>query len=321
MGSITVVGPGDTVASYIDPDSYIGSDSYVGPDNYVVDSENYLQRYETEMEEIDDSTIASYVEDQQKPKDEINMKGEVQKDKLPSEEGQAEIDEDAWMQPQQRYRPPETWERQPSGRMWTTVFSDDGDLAASEYDEETAPSQQQQQQAYQEQRVSTARSPIYQAKSSEVISPEPQRAEEYLIYSSRDQQDLLEQYGKHDKVESESSAYSQEKDFHRRSTQDSAFASGDGSFEIQMEDPLSPTTVSAAIIDQEIERAQTTRIGSIRPIETGTLRPKKKRAPEITITSHEESQKTGEEEDSDAETPPSSEEDDYPDQVTSSLGL
>jgi hypothetical protein len=106
---------------------------------------------------------------------------------------------------------------------------------------------------------------------------------------------------------------------------------GDGSFEVQMEDPMSPTTCND-IVDAALSQAQHDS-GSLsqwqqqqrQPVgraETGTLQSKKKRTPEIMITSHEEQareqareQGQRDEEDSDAETSPSSDEDDYPDQV------
>jgi hypothetical protein len=80
--------------------------------------------------------------------------------------------------------------------MWTTVFSDDGDMAASEFDEETSGITQQPQQPYQEQRVAFTGSPVYRAELQEVQRIEPKYADEYLIYADRDQQELLEQYGK-----------------------------------------------------------------------------------------------------------------------------
>lgn len=83
--------------------------------------------------------------------------------------------------------------------MWTTVFSDDGDVAASEYDEETANLTQSSlvhPSSYREQRTSMTGSPLYHAKTSEVRVAEPQYVDEYLIYASKDQQDFLEQYGK-----------------------------------------------------------------------------------------------------------------------------
>lgn len=87
-----------------------------------------------------------------------------------------------------------------------------------------------------------------------------------------------------------------------------------------MEDPLSPTS-PGTIVDQAIQKVQhepqkqqwQVKRGPIQPAETGTLQSKRKKTPEITITSHEEPQRD-EDEDSDAETSPS-DEDDYPDQV------
>jgi hypothetical protein len=194
--------------------------------------------------------------------------------------------------------------------MWTTVFSDDGDVAASEYDE-TANLVQPTPSAYQEQRTKMSGSPVYHAKTSNVRIAEPQYTED-LIYASRDQQDFLEQYGKQE----ESQEVQSEIDQSRHSTTDSAFISGDGSFEIQMEDPLSPT----AFVDQADSKSQDTQwrgrqgIKSIQPAETGTLQSKRKRTPEIKVTSHEEQQKESDEDSSDAETSPSDDEE-YPDQI------
>lgn len=88
-----------------------------------------------------------------------------------------------------------------------------------------------------------------------------------------------------------------------------------------MEDPLSPTT-SDTVVDQMSSKAsaqwqerQSITRGPIQPAESGTLQSKRKRTPEITITSHEEQQKGSDDEDSDGETTPS-DEDDYPDQVS-----
>lgn len=78
-------------------------------------------------------------------------------------------------------------------------------MAASEYDEETATFTQVppsgQQKAYEEERVALMESPVYRVVSSEVEIIEPQQTEEYLIYSSKDQQQFLEQYGKEEDLQ------------------------------------------------------------------------------------------------------------------------
>lgn len=236
--------------------------------------------------------------------------------------------------------------------MWTTVFSDDGDMAASEYDESitvpyqsgevpTASGQEQKsyfestdpqdfvnqqfqaptgQQPYLEKRITTSSPTHFRTVSNDVPPAESAFAKEYLIYADRDQQDFLEQYGRDEnKTDTQNRRLFGEDDASGGLYRE--YHSGDGSFEVQMEDPFSPTSVGG-LMEEAIERTAeppkhvvtgAPKRSPIAPAETGTLQSKRKKTPEITITSHEEEKK--DEEDSDAETSPSSDEDDYPDQV------
>ncbi|KAI6175357.1 hypothetical protein M3Y97_00680100 [Aphelenchoides bicaudatus] len=311
----------------------------------LVDSAPYQQdqKYEpemTEMEEIEDSIITTSfgappekpVEEQRVMKEQITERPNRMEQK---ETDEAEVDEDVWMQPQQQYRLPESWEPKSPGRMWTTVFSDDGDMAASEYDESTsgpfsyqqsgqepsAPPPYSDTQPYLERRVKASSPSSFKAIADELPPAEEAFAKEYLIYADRDQQDFLEQYGRVESgIETTTSRHFNDTTPDSKFYHD-AFHSADGSFEVQMEDPFSPTS-SGGIVEEAIE--QTTKApqqhfvaastlpkrSPIAPAETGTLQSKKKKTPEITITSHEEEK----DDDSDAETSPS-DEDDYPDQV------
>ncbi|KAI6220813.1 hypothetical protein M3Y99_01590700 [Aphelenchoides fujianensis] len=245
-------------------------DRLPGEDVYLVESESYEKQLNAPFVAEMMPTFEFQAESQQPPPPDY-----------PQFEEAAGKDDDVWMQqPRQEFQVPETWEEthhQRAGRMWTTVFSDDGDLAASEYDEITP-------HVSYEQRDKSP--PVWQVQSDDL--PEAREEQADLIYDSRDQQERMEMYGR--------------------------LADADGSFEVQMEDPLSPTNtmvVSSALAGEAVDRAERELKGRRHRGESATgHRPKG--TPEITITHHEPQKE--EDEDSDAETSPS-DEDDYPDQI------
>lgn len=178
--------------------------------------------------------------------------------KSPAEVDAVEADEDFWIQPKHEYKVPETWEPHKTGRMWTTVFSDDGDIAASEYDGGEVSIIESEDQGVEQQQQDLVQQPI----------------QERVVKSSID-------HNRHDHL----------------------FDLGDGSFELEMEDPLSPTVIVSTVASNKVSDAKA---GFSKMIEIP-------RTPQIKITQHEDEKNS--DEDSDAETPPSSDEDDYPDQV------
>ncbi|CAD5219158.1 unnamed protein product [Bursaphelenchus okinawaensis] len=174
-----------------------------------------------------------------------------------SEIDAVETDDSFWIEPQE-YKVPDAWEPNKSGRMWTTVFSDDGDIAATEYDSEVSIIETDENE-----------------KNKNIIQP-PRPVTEQIVTTSLESDD-----GSHHLHEF-----------------------NDGSFEVQMEDPLSPTVIVSMVASNNVNNVTT---GFSKMMEVT-------KTPEIKITSHEEIEKTSDDE-SDAETPPSSDEDDYPDRV------
>ncbi|KAI6181014.1 Tag-80 [Aphelenchoides besseyi] len=253
-----VTAPSSTISSHsmdqplvndiVQTEPLVDREEKLEADYYLVDSESYDKHLNkplnTEPLIIQQEPPSLYSDYEQMGPELSTIVEDVQEPQIE--------DDDLWIQqPRQEYR----WDEgnhQRAGRMWETVFTDDGDMAASEYDEI------QPHVSYEQRDPSPI---IWQANSAQL----PQQEQAELIYESQDQQNRMELYGR----------------------------TADGSFEVQMEDPLSPTTmiVSSTLAENAVAKAE---------------REITKRTPEITVTQ--------EEEDSDAETSPS-DEDDYPDQV------
>jgi hypothetical protein len=68
----------------------------------IVDSENYAQRYEAEMDDIDELITTSYAPDRNEQKQGREQMREERREG--GQKGEAETDEDVWMQPQQQYK-------------------------------------------------------------------------------------------------------------------------------------------------------------------------------------------------------------------------
>ncbi|KAE9548147.1 hypothetical protein FO519_008641, partial [Halicephalobus sp. NKZ332] len=280
-----------------------------------------------------------------------------------------ELDEEVWMQPKHEYKVPENWGSK-SGRMWTTVFSDDTEQAmeeptkTSELDSYIANEESQRFTVDEDWSIE----PKHVSATQPTIVPVTQPPVSYSgqpvssgappgfnldEFTPEEREHLMSMFGKANEL----------------------------NYEVQMDDPMSPTVSAGdssrvAPIEQkqqpietnrygEASQQQTTRYGEAPQQQTSYGEPPQQQTtrygeapqqqtsygeapqqqtnygeapqqqapmvtkkaqpverhkktvrapPEIKVTIHDEKEKTSDEESED-ETPPSSDEDDYPDQI------
>uniref|UniRef100_A0AC34PZ65 Uncharacterized protein n=1 Tax=Panagrolaimus sp. JU765 TaxID=591449 RepID=A0AC34PZ65_9BILA len=211
-----------------------------------------------------------------------------------------ELDDDVWMQPRHEYKAPEHWETK-TGRMWTTVFSDDNESIGEESDKQSATKSESYVNEEEAKRFSSDIDWSIEHGNQKYDQPGITRsiAQEFTTSNLPMISDIEPSTS-----DDHSDLYEKPRDLH---------------YEVQMDDLMSPTiVVSTSEVptpQQKIEPIKEPQM----PMEikkAHTVEPQKqvRSPPEIKVTVHDEKDKTSDEESED-ETPPSSDEDDYPDQI------
>ncbi|TMS38543.1 hypothetical protein L596_005245 [Steinernema carpocapsae] len=186
-------------------------------------------------------------------------------------------------------------------RMWTTVFTDDSDVSeermsksheSEDFEDEIREETRRDEFADDLSHISTCSSSSFAAVPEAIVSHPVSQANvdlgkvigvNFEEFSPEERQHLIDMFQKANDVQ----------------------------FEVEMDDPLSPsfTSVQNVVFDNRKHQEA---------VSSATSAQQSRSPPAITITMHEDRRKTTDD-DSDGETSPSSDEDDYPDQVNGNL--